>query len=151
MSDTEDKRAFALAWLRQPDDAFKAACEIWPNDTQKALKASSFWVRDPEVIAERERLLDEHGEEAFLPSKHDLAREIWKLTQDGLREDRIKAMKLYAEVRGFIEKPQTNVNVDNSKTTHNVMLVAMPASIEEWQQKAVAQQKQLVSNARPTH
>jgi hypothetical protein len=148
----KDKAAFALAYLKKPDDAFGAALTVF-SDTGAALRASMNWINDDEVLAEMDRLEGEYGVDAFLPTKEDICRDILKIAADAYAptKERVNAYRLYAEVRKFIEKG-TKVDVNNSvNQTHNVMNVPMPASIEEWQEKARFQQKQLVSDARPTH
>lgn len=155
MTELEQKEQFALAWLRIPDDAFEAALLVFGMDTGAALKASALWVKDSDVLRIRDELLAEYGEEAFLPSKGDVARLAWQMANDkfsGTVKERVAALALYAELQGHIVKGGTNVNIDQSvKQTNNVLQVPMPASVEEWQQKASAQQRQLVENARSTH
>ncbi len=96
---------------------------------------------------------------AFLPGKGDLARDIWQRMQgttlpNGVTipptpEEYAKLAKLYADVRGFIEKPQTNVNV----TTNVNRVVEMPvfANESEWEAEAARQQRELLENARTRH
>lgn len=105
----DEKRAFARAWLRQ-SDPFKAAVAIFgPLQASKCLKVADEWPRDLQVLKIKEELLEEGGEEAFLPSKSELARRVID-TADGFIhvENKLKALRLYAEVMGFITKPETD-------------------------------------------
>jgi len=61
MTEQEQKEQFAIAWLRIPDDAFEAALLVFGMDTGAALKASSLWVKDDEVLRIRYELIAEHG------------------------------------------------------------------------------------------
>lgn len=149
--DTADyRRAFALAWLREPNEPFKAACEVFGTDTKSALYASTFWIRDPEVIAEKERLIaaQDEGEESFLPSKAEALRDLYEYTKSGEHKDRIAAFKLYAEVRGWMPKGGTNVNIDQStRTTNQVMLVQDMGNDSDWEKGIAEQQRRLIENA----
>lgn len=152
--DIETKTAFAIAWLREPEDAFKAAMVVFGMDTNAALLASTKWTNDADVLRIRDELLDEHGEDAFLPSKEDAIRLAWKMANNEYAgtKDRVAALHVFSELRGYITKGATNVNIDQSKTvTHNVLQVPMPATTAEWQEKAKVQQRMLVENARSTH
>lgn len=151
---TEKKREFALQWLREPGDSFKAACEVFGSDTKSALYASTFWIRDPEVIAEKERLLaaEDDGESAFLPTKAEMLRDLYELTKRGEEKDRVSAFKLYAEVRGWMPKGGTNVNIDQStRTTNQVMLVQDMGSDAAWENGIAEQQRNLIKNAAASH
>jgi hypothetical protein len=154
-TEVEYKTQFAYELLKAnipPNDtinAFKVALEMFPGDTALALQVSQEWTRDSFVKAERERFADELGDLAFLPSKADLARAIWDkanaTTGYICTEDFTKLMRLYAEVRGFIEKPglnvQTNVNVNN-----RVMVITDHGTDEEWALKVKSQQARLISD-----
>lgn len=151
----ENKTAFAVEFLKSPNDAFKAALNVFPSDTGRALRAAHEWPKDAFVLAEQERLSSEHGEGAFLPTKSDLSRAIWeRLTPtEGVNrvshDDFVKLARLYAEVRSFIVKPETNVNV--AVTTNKVMVVKDLGSNEEWEMKAAKQQRELVNVSTSRH
>jgi hypothetical protein len=156
MEMADQKRAFVYAWLQDEDgDAFGAALKVFGADTSAALRYSHEWSHSDEVLKLRDEVLAEYGEEAFLPTKGDAVKLAWKMAQTEtvpVRE-RVAALALFSELRGFVSKGGTNVTIDNSvkSLTSNVMQVPMPASIDEWQEKAKFQQRQLVENARSTH
>lgn len=150
MTEKEMKAAFAVALLKEPNNAFKAALSILdetdPGVTADAALIASRWPKDPDVIAEMNRLQSKEGELAFLPSKADLARKIWDLTNAPIDPgEKAKLFKLYGEVMGFIEKPGTNVNVDARNLSRNVMVVKSHDK-DSWEAKARAQQKGLTSD-----
>lgn len=139
--DAEQKTAFAAALLRSPDDPFKAATQVF-GDFQNQIQAATKWILDPFVKGEQLRLLTEKGEKAFLPSKEDQLKDIYMLATKSIDEEiRLKAHRLYAEIAGNIEKPGTaNVTV----AVQNVMVVKDHGSDDEWEQKAIKQQKILI-------
>jgi len=106
MTELEEKLAFAKILLRMPKEPLKAALAIFA-DPGLALKRSIEWAKDPVVIAEQGRLLQQIGPVESLPDKSDFARAVWELSQNGVTDDdiKIKALRLYGEIRGFIEKP----------------------------------------------
>ena len=119
MTEHDQKQLFAklLLKLREP---FKAALELFPDDTGTALQVAHDWPKDPVVIAIKNGVYDAVDEMDLLPTKAELARGIWdKMQGDLYPDDYVKLGRLYADVRGFIEKPGTNINVDN-KIQNNV-------------------------------
>lgn len=112
----EMKTKFAEASLRYPTQPFKAATTVFPQHIQAALFVSQEWLHDEFVLAEKDRLLSENGPDHYLPSKYELAHEVFALaTGTAIAEDKIKAFKLYAEIQGMISKAPVNNNVvDNS-------------------------------------
>jgi len=139
------KERFAELSLREPEP-FKVALVLFPNDTSRALRIAAEWPNDPQVITLRQSFVDaeDDGETAFLPSKAELARLIWTLAnRDDLppevRDSRIKALRAYGDVRGFIEKPAiNNVNNNTSVQVNRVMVVKTHG--EDWERMAVEQQ-----------
>jgi hypothetical protein len=149
MTEVQFKLAFAAQLLKigkNPNEAFKAALVIFPDDTTLALKAATQWVDDPIVIAEKERLLGDGGEESELPSKTELLKEIHdKAKACTFTEDYAKLMRLYMEMRGLINKPVagTNIQINNNK----VMVVKDHGNDEEWKAGIKAQQVRLINEA----
>ena len=142
------KRRFAAELLKDPREPFKIALAIG-LDTGAALRASAEWPRDPVVLAEQEKLLSEkeNGELDFLPTKADAARLAWEMANSGVFfEDRLKALKLYSDIRGYIAKPEA-VKIDNSVTHNRVMVVKEHANDEDWERKMREQQANLTKEA----
>lgn len=159
MTEDEEKAAFAIGLLKQPNEPFKVALSIFPDNTNRALWVAHHWPNDPAVKAEQKRVADDDNAGDFLPSKGDLARAIWQKMEGStnsegrvivpIMEDYVKLAKLYAEVRGFIEKPGTGPAVN----------VIIPRAIEvpthgtndEWEAAAERQQRELLNVSRSRH
>lgn len=158
VTESEEKAAYAALLLKERDP-FKAALQLFPDNTNRALWVANHWPNDAEVKAEQERLIGVDDGASFLPSKAELARDIWQRMQGTTLpsgvvipptpEEYAKLAKLYADVRGFIEKPQTNVNV----TTNVQRVVEVPVFQDEssWEAAAARQQRELLNNARTRH
>jgi hypothetical protein len=83
-----------------------------------------------------------------LPTKADLARMSWTLanTPHMLAEDRMKALRLYADIMGFISKPETTIN-NNILTSNKVMVVRDHGEDNIWEDKLLTQQTRLLDDA----
>lgn len=141
------KKEYAAALLRWPDDPVKAAQSVVGGDTQRAIQISIRWPRDPVVVAHKEELIEEHGAEAFTLSKAELINKLVTIA-DGERvdaKDRIAALAKVAEIRGFIEKPGTKVEINN--VAPRVMLVRDSGSDDDWERKLAEQQRKLTDDA----
>lgn len=132
---------FAAQLLRHNDDAGKAAFAMTP-DVGLALQWAKLWPKDAFVLAEKERLLGTSLATDFLPTKEQQAKAVYILAEAPLTpvEDRLKAHRLYAELRGFIEKPNAgSVNI----LSQGVMIVKEAGSDSEWAERARLQQRAL--------
>lgn len=157
MTESEEKAAYAALLLKERDP-FKAALQLFPDNTNRALWVANHWPNDDEIKAEQTRLSNEEGD-SFLLSKREFLQDIEQRMRGTVYpngtvipptpEEYAKLAKLYADVRGFIEKPQTNVNV----TTNVNRVVEMPvfANENEWEAEAARQQRELLENARTRH
>lgn len=155
MTDDEIKAAklmFAAQTLKRPGDEFAIALKLFPDgQTGPALKAAHEWPKDAVVLAEQERLLGEkeNGELGFLPTKAEAARKAWDLIDIApFYEDRLKALKLYADICGYIAKPEA-VKIDNSVTHNRVMVVKEHGTDADWEDALRKQQAQLTTEAAP--
>jgi hypothetical protein len=143
------KDAFAAALLRQPNDPFRAALQIFGSDTRRALQVSQEWVCDLYVLSKQAELLEAMGEDAFLPNKAMTARRIWDLANTTTdTRDKIAALKLYAEVRSYIEKPGDKINTNLTINQNRVMVIKDHGSDDDWERRAGEQQMKLVADAR---
>lgn len=104
--DEKKKKLFAEGLLRFPLEPFKAALAVFPIETGKAAFITQFWPADAEVKAFQKELIDEYGEEYFLPNKATFAAELYAFFKDEKQQgkDRVAAAKTYAEVMGFVTK-----------------------------------------------
>lgn len=121
-SELEEKRLFAREWLKN-SDPFKAAIAAFGmENVGKCLKISQEWPTDNDVLSIRAELVAEEGEETFLPTKADLAKRILDVADVHQHPDhKLKALRLFAEVMGFIIKPDTS----NAVTGKGVVAVPM--------------------------
>jgi hypothetical protein len=145
MDQVQLKYDYAANLLRY-NDPFKAAFATTP-DAGLALQIGRDWPRDPVVTTEMEKLLAGGDAKNFLPTKEAQAKNIYALAENekvGV-EDRLKAHRLYAEVMGFIEKP--NAGNTTNILNQGVMIVKDHGSDEQWQENARAQQRKLTANA----
>lgn len=144
------KRAFAEAWLRNPNNMYAGAMELTRNDPFMATRLCDQFLFDEEVKAYKRELIDEHGEEHFLPTKTDMLHQIMDRAIGATEEGFVKMMKLAADMRGFIEKPGVTIN-NNSLTNNRVMVVPVgrlnddgTVDANQWEQSAIEQQQALI-------
>lgn len=142
------KLQFAEAWLRQPDNAYAAALTI-VEDRFQAFRMAEILVKDPEVKEIKKQLIEEYGEEHFLPTKSDMVRQIFQRAQFATEDGFVKMFTLIANMRGFIEK-QAPVTINNNQTNNRIMLVPMAnlndngtVDANHWEKLAVSQQAAL--------
>ena len=142
------KLQFADNMVRRPGDPQGAARSIVPGNTELMLYMAQHWPYDETVVAEMKAIREENDPMDLLPSKAEFAREVWtRLTARRVdNEDFTKLGKLYADVCGYIDKPQTNVAV-MTNSNNKVMVVNQKGTDEEWSKKLIRQQKKLVSAA----
>lgn len=147
------KVMFADAWLRNPNNAFEAALSIVKGDPSKALRISSSWIYDDEVLQLKLELVEKFGEEYFLPSKSEMLQDIYsRAKKTPLDEDYVKLMKLAADMRGMLSDKST-VNISTNITQNKVMVV--PTFVDSsgkllddnaWEKSLIEQQQRLVQN-----
>lgn len=153
--DQLQKAAFAALLLKEPQP-FKAALLLFPENTNRALRVAHEWPTDPEVQAEMNRLLTEEADSLLMTKPQFLMALEQRMKgvtyADGTNvplntEDFVKVAKLYADTRGFIEKPQTNVNVQ-AAIIHRVIESPVFPSEHAWEIESERQQRELLANAR---
>lgn len=119
----ELKKLFGIE-LAQGNEPFKAACNICGQDTKQALWISQNWLNDPEVQAAKTSYLKAAETSDKLLDKEQLAARLLKMAEEKTAngafyildgKDRLKALELYAEVRGYTGK----LAVDASTKTFN--------------------------------
>lgn len=147
MDERDAKAKFARLLLKEPSDPFAVALKVFPDDTKRSLWVANNWPADPEVLGLQEKATEDEGELAFLPTKGQLCRGIWEKMQDKYTDPDTytKLAKVYAEVRGFIEKPQIAVNTNVQNVTNKVMIVRESGSDAEWERKLLEQQARLAN------
>lgn len=149
-SEDELKKLFAQALLECNFKPYFAARQVFtnPTDGQRALTASEKWPNDPIVKAEQARLIDTLGEEAFLPSKVKVARDVYDMAMDEKTSvaERLAAMRFYSDLRQFIPKDTkgVQVNVNNNR----VMIMPDYGSDDDWERKTIEHQQKTIENLR---
>ena len=144
-ADAEKKRAFAFKLLQNPTKPIEAAKAVFPGDMATACTVSVAWVNDPEIIELQQKLLEEYGEEHFLPSKADVGRELYKIgTQYAAdNKDKIKALETFSRLMGYLGESSTNIN-NFMSTSNRVMMVPENQTIDSWAHKAKDNQASLI-------
>lgn len=126
----EKKQLFGIELAK--NTAFKAACNVFGDDTNIALWVSQNWINDPSVIAVRDKYLEAANTSQTLLDKEQFARMLLNMANeknasntihllDG--KDRLKALELYAKVRGLIDtKPDPTLT---QNFVHNSMTIKL--------------------------
>lgn len=138
---------YAAELLREPD-AFKAALQVFGDkqeDIARVAYVAATWPKDPDIIRRQRVLLKDKKIADLLPSKEAVVHRLWtwcELTTVGI-DDKLKAIKLMADISGWIAKPETTIPI-NFNTTNNVMVVKEKgASDDEWEKSLKKQQQEL--------
>jgi len=145
-NEKEQKEKFAVLLLKNPNNAYDVACRLYPNDVSRSMFIFNHWQSDPYVEECQDKLLEEFGEEHFLPTKAELAREIWDRAKAAYDDDSFtKLMRLYADVLGYIKK--SDVNIDNRQMLVSPKIMILPAieqaSEDVWENCLKEQQRSL--------
>lgn len=141
------KKKYAETLIRTPDP-FQAALELFPDNNTWAAWIARHWVKDPEIIAEKETLKKAGFGSENLADKQDLSRAIWdKMQGPCFNDDFAKLAKLYAEVQGMIEKPLPP-NVTANIIIPKVIEIPNYGSDQDWEAVTEKQQCELLSVSR---
>lgn len=114
---------------------FNAGLAVFGDNANKALWASHYWVNDPITIASRDTYKETVESKAKLLDKEALSVKLLEFADekdatqrfyvnDG--KDRLTALKLYAEVQGFIGKIELNSNTTINNNKLELILVKAP-------------------------
>jgi len=140
------KERFAELLLKE-DDPFKVGLIVYPDNTPRALWVANHWPNDPDVIAIRKSLVDSEGELSFLPTEADASKLAWNIARNETVdvEQRLRALELYGKLRGHIKRPDVVVqtNTQTNIIQSNVMVVRDFGGVDQWEKRAIAQQKEL--------
>lgn len=126
----EKKRLFGMQLAKRP--AFPAACEVFPDDTNTALWCSHNWVNDPIVVAAKDKYLEAADTSQSLLDKDQLARRLLTMAEEKNQsntfylldgKDRLKALELYAKVRGYTDTKNDPLLTQNF--VHNSMTIKL--------------------------
>lgn len=127
-ADDEARKKLFGVELAKHDTAFQAACAMF-EDTSQALWASHHWINDPIVLASKD--LYNEAINSNLLDKDALAIKLLKFSDEkgpnGYptidAKDRLAALRLYAEIRGYIGKVEIPAN--NTYNDNRVMKILL--------------------------
>jgi hypothetical protein len=145
MDDRDDRKiVFARALARDPTNVWAAASAVTSDDGER-YRICQEWPGDPVVLAETRRIrgLSEDDALAGLASKAEFVNDLWDRMNNAVDvEDYSKLAKLYADVRGYIQKP--GEAAAKVSVTNNVMVVPVLPSSDAWETEARKQQAALI-------
>lgn len=152
--ETELKWKFAESLLRNPNDPFKAAMAVTYGDTVAALTILSNWQNSIEINQMKAHLIEEMGEDAFLPTEAQLLRSILDRAERTIDDAHYaKLMGLVLDAKGYTSKAKAGPSVVvNNNTNNKTMLVPImvnnsgqEVNDDEWEAQLIEQQQRLVS------
>lgn len=150
-NEQEAKADFARALLRDPRHPLPVAISVvGERDMARAIEISRDWPNDAIVKKIQKELIKEFGESYFLPSKEDLARDVYEITRENKAtvNEKLAAFRLYADIRGFIEKQAMNNIQNNTIVQNRVMIMPDYGSDDNWEEKLVTQQAKLIEHVK---
>lgn len=132
--DKELKTQFAVA-LCEGNKPFEAACLVFGKETNKALWASTNWLNDPVVIQAKQEFSKVEDDTPKILDKTELSLRLLSFSEEKViyngnevyaaeAKDRLSALKLYAEIQGFVNnKTEINNTVNNNNRLLEIKLV----------------------------
>lgn len=143
----ESLKPVYAGFLIEEPEPFQAALRMFngnENQVGMALWVAQNWQHDPVVVSEMKRLIDSGEAEESLPGKTDLLRQVWKWTTGESRmEDKLKAARLYAEMRDYLPKQGASQQVAVT-VAPTVMVVRDFGSDADWEKQLKQQQDELI-------
>ena len=118
-ADDEQKKKLYGIELTKNNNPLEAAKVIFWNE-QDAMWAANNWLHDPVVLASKKAILEQADEN--LLDKDALSRKLLKFSEEKDRtgqfyvaeaKDRLAALRLYAEIQGYIGKVDINASTNN--------------------------------------
>lgn len=148
--DEQLKKLFGVEWAKC-EKPFEAACKVFEIDTSAALWIASNWLTDPVVIAAKDVYLKEVNAKSALLDKDEFAAMLMQTAKEGKLEDKelINILKLYADVRGFLNKDTNTINNFNNNEGLKVVFVKA-APVEMPTIAPVSNEKSVISNDLPS-
>jgi hypothetical protein len=126
---------------------FAVATRLFPSDTGLALRICNEWQRDEYVLSEVANLLDA-GHVADIPSKESFALFVFNAAKSiKSADDKIKFLRLFAEVSGYITKGETKVDLT---INNKVMTISDKGTDADWSAKLIESQRKLKGDAEET-
>lgn len=151
--DYDDKIRFAEGLLKAGSEygaAVKVAIQVFGDGSPRVGMASHYWPSDPIVLAHMQTALATQPDGAYLPTREELALKIHRKAEAcDEAKDAVVLWKLFADIMGYIQRPETNignVQVNNNIVESRVLVVKDYGSIDNYMEKAAAQQAKLVED-----
>ena len=148
MQTEEDyKRAFAAALLKLRDP-IQAAMAVSGGDTRWSASVAVLWANDQEVKRFQDEIIEEFGENEFVPSSIDVKLKLWEIANSKApATDRIKALEELGKMSGYY--PDKSAKTAVVVNIPNVMRVPLQINDpQQWGDVATNQQKRLKELAR---
>ena len=148
MQTEEDyKRAFAAALLKLRDP-IQAAMAVSGGDTRWSASVAVLWANDQEVKRFQDEIIEEFGENEFVPSSIDVKLKLWEIANSKApATDRIKALEELGKMSGYY--PDKSAKTAVIVNAPNIMRIPMQIDDpQEWGKAATNQQKRLKELAR---
>jgi hypothetical protein len=126
------KKSFGIELVKAENNAFTAACAIFPDDMPSAIWIASHWLADPAVTAAKDIYQNSLDAEALLLDKDAFAVMLMKtaMERDPVSrryrveaKERVNLLKLYADVRGFTGKTEISNNLNLTNNEMKVVFV----------------------------
>jgi hypothetical protein len=138
-SDENLKKLFGIE-LAKCEKAFEAGCNVFGEDTSKALWAAANWLNDPLVISSRDIYLKNLELSAAPLDRNQLAAKVLKLAEgefvdvgNGIKrptidaKDRLTAFKLYSDILGYTGKVEIDNSTNNNITNNEITIKLVKA------------------------
>lgn len=138
-NDVNKKKEYGIALAKQGamdlSAAFKAGCEVFPDNTNRALWVAHNWLNDAVVVAARDLYADSVRKEPEILDKDQFASRVLecaeekRLAADGKlypaieAKDKLGFLRLYAEIKGYVGKNETNNSFNFTNNSMQVKLV----------------------------
>lgn len=137
-NDDEKKKAFGIELAKSHSSPFAAACEVFPDDTQAAIWVTQNWMLDPVVNAAKDLYTKAVETGGSLLDKNQLLAKILKFADEKDLQsnryvvdakERISALKLYAEIQGYVGKVEIDQSTNYNHTNNEMkILLVRPAN-----------------------
>lgn len=136
-SDQGLKRQFGIE-LAKNAKPFEAALAVFPKETNNAVWVSWNWLNDPLVVASRDSYAQNVELNENILDKDQLAARLLKFAEEKdpsgrfyicEAKDRLAALKLYAEVQGFIGK--LSIDASTNDFTNNELKLTLVKAVQK--------------------
>ena len=138
-------KAQFTAFMLQGFTPFMSALKIWPNNNGYCAAIAARWGKDPEVLAAIEAA--KQSAATKVPSKEELARELYERGKSMEDDEYVKTTRLVAEMLGYMPKAG-DINISAGNTINErVMIVKDKGTVDEWEAKLQRQQQKLIEHS----